>query len=249
MEIARSCYRKLFPLKIRQFVWFLRNLISHIFSDRLPEKWSFDYENYWVERVKNVQDGVSYPEILGICSQLISHDASVLDIGCGSGQFLKQLSDLIPIQAVGIDISIKAVEIAKKRGIDAFIRNAGKDKLSELGDFEFITMFEVLEHINNAEEVLLNISKTFQHSMIILSIPNTGYIFSRMRLLFGRFPRQWIIHPSEHLRFWTQHDFKITAQGLGYKILNIIPVRGPSSLAKWRSSLFAEVLIFVLKTK
>jgi len=249
MEIVRSFYRKLFPIKIRQFVWFLRNLISHIFSDRLPEKWSFDYEDYWIERVKNQQDGVSYPEILDICSHLISHNARVLDIGCGSGQFLKQLSDLIPIQAVGVDISNKAVEIAKKQGIDAHVRNACQDKLSELGDFEFITILEVLEHINNAEEVLFNISKTFQRSIIIISIPNTGYISSRMRMLFGRFPRQWIIHPSEHLRFWTEHDFKITAQGIGYEILNIIPVRGYSILAKWRSSLFAEVLIFVLKAK
>ena len=45
---------------------------------------------------------------------------SLLDVGCGSGNFLEQLSKLYPnVQAKGIDLSNVMVEMTKKKGLDA----------------------------------------------------------------------------------------------------------------------------------
>ena len=73
--------------------------------------------------------------------------------------------------------------------------------------FELITAFEVFEHLDEPEESLLYfLSKT--ESAVVFSVPNTGYIIHRLRLLFGYFPFQWKSHPGEHLRYWTYKDMK-----------------------------------------
>jgi 2-polyprenyl-3-methyl-5-hydroxy-6-metoxy-1,4-benzoquinol methylase len=68
-------------------------------------------------------------------------------------------------------------------------------------------MLEVLEHIPNPEKFIKTISKKAKKG-VFFSVPNTGYISYRLRLLFGAFPMQWNIHPGEHLRFWTYRDLK-----------------------------------------
>ena len=55
-----------------------------------------------------------------ISRDLIPDGSSVLDVGCGSGQFLSFLRTHRPHCSVrGIDISPRAVEMARAEGIDA----------------------------------------------------------------------------------------------------------------------------------
>ena len=243
----KKLYRTIVPLSIRKALWDLRNLWSHAFSDQLPAQWEFDYETYWEQRLKERGDNISYPEFVQITSNIITGGVRILDIGCGAGTFLLELGDLKRISGVGVDISQKAIEIARMNGVEAYVSDASKDDLSELGEFEIITCFEVLEHIPNSEVLLRNILSWFPDADVIVSIPNTGYIASRFRLLMGRFPKQWHIHPSEHLRYWTLRDFRVMVEGMGYKVLQILPVRGFPTLARWRPSLFSTALVFHLR--
>ena len=116
-----------------------------------------------------------------------------------------------------------------------------------LGDFDFITLFEVLEHVHNAEAVLMNIRKSFPEATVLASVPNTGSLASRLRLLFGRFPKQWIVHPGEHIRFWTLRDFKLMAAQLGYGMVCISPLRGPRLLTPFFPGLMSDALVFQMQ--
>jgi hypothetical protein len=101
-----------------------------------------------------------------------------------------------------------------------------------------------LEHIIEAELVLTALSRVSDR--VLVSIPNTGYWKYRIRLLAGRFPRQWMIHPAEHVRFWTLADFRLAASKMaGLKIELVIGV-GSGCLGRVYPSLFAPVLFFVL---
>ena len=220
---------------------------AHILSDKIPGNEDFDYETYWKERIDNDQAGISYPEIVAMCAHIMPTDAHVLDIGCGSGLFLQELCKRKRLRAVGVDLSLRAVEAAKSRGVNAVAVEAEAEDLSVLGRFDFVTVFEVLEHMHLPERLLANLRRWFPHATVIASVPNTGYLASRLRLLCGRFPRQWVLHPAEHIRFWTLHDFRLMASMLGYKIVRIIPLRGPALLASWFPSLFAEALVFQMR--
>jgi SAM-dependent methyltransferase len=103
------------------------------------------------------------------------------------------------------------------------------------------------EAVLKAEAVLENVRRWFPAARVVCSIPNTGYVASRLRLLFGRFPRQWIVHPGGHIRFWTLRDFCLLARQLGYAVRRVVPLRGSPLLARWMPGLFGEALVFVLE--
>jgi methionine biosynthesis protein MetW len=239
-------YRASVPKPIRVCLRFVRNLFGHVWSDREPATWDFDYETYWTERIEKGDDAVSYAELVQICATIVPENARLLDIGCGTGIFLQELTQVRPIKAVGIDVSHMAVETAQRRGITALVFDAEADCLSGLGTFDVVTIFEVLEHVAHSERLLLNVRQAFPNAKVIASVPNTGYIASRLRLLLGRFPRQWIVHPAEHLRFWTLYDFRFMAASLGYRIAAMRPLRGPTLLARRFPGVFAEALVFEL---
>ena len=88
--------------------------------------------------------------------------------------------------------------------------------------FDYITIFEVLEHISNAEQAIIRIRDTFKSKIAFISIPNSGSLYARIRLLRGRFPKQWVVHPGEHVRFWTLHDFNFMINGLGIEVIKCI---------------------------
>jgi methionine biosynthesis protein MetW len=242
----RSLYRQCLPEPLRARIHYWRNLARHVRAEPKPQHWGFDYDAYWSQRLETGRDGISYPEIVDICAAAIPANAAVLDIGCGTGLFLQELCRRKPLRAVGVDISRRAVEAAQARGVRAEVVEAGAN-LSHLGAFEFVTLFEVLEHVQQAESVLANVRRSFPRATVLASVPNTGYIAARLRLLFGRFPRQWIVHPGEHIRFWTLHDFRLMASHLGYRTARVTPLRGSALLAPLLPGLFGEALVFQME--
>jgi hypothetical protein len=102
-----------------------------------------------------------------------------------------------------------------------------------------VLLLEVLEHMQNPEAFLENVKLICRKN--ILSIPNTGFLLWRLRLLFGRFPIQWKVHPGEHLRYWTYRDLVWWLNELGYSgRCNIHGYEGMPLLNKFWPSLFAQ---------
>jgi len=166
-----------------------------------------DYNVYWTEVMEKGLGGGSYPIIIDILENRISKNSKLLDIGCGNGELMRLLSKKLNINCLGIDISGKVVQLAKEKEINAIVFDIFKDDYKKLGEFNYITIFEVLEHISNAEQAIIRIRDTFKSKIAFISIPNSGSLYARIRLLRGRFPKQWVVHPGEHVRFWTLHDF------------------------------------------
>jgi len=77
---------------------------------------------------------------------------------------------------------------------------------------------------------------------VLISMPNTGYCVYRLRLLAGRFPRQWVIHPSENIRFWTFTDIRLIAKLTGLEIVRLSGM-DCGRLGKWWPSMFAPALL------
>ena len=228
--------------------WYLKNLISYSGADKVIEEYYMpDYNYYWSQVMKKGLGGGSYPIIIDILESRINNDAKLLDIGCGNGELIRSLSNRLNIECLGIDISEKAIQIAMNKGINTRIFDIFTDDFKKLGAFNYITMFEVLEHIPNAEQAIINIRDNFKSEIAFFSIPNSGSLYERMRLLRGRFPKQWVVHPGEHVRFWTLHDFKFMLRGLGIKIINVYGISHNHRPINIGKSLFSQMFIFEVK--
>lgn len=218
---------------------------------------SLDYESYWQAReqtgnmkAKEISESQKHFK-LNLIASLIEPKTKVLDIGCGDGSllaFLKQSKDIYPY---GIEISPTACKLAQEKGIKVFQKDITKESLPT-ETFDYIIMSEVLEHLTNPVEILLQLNGHFSHRLLI-TIPNTGAINDRLRLLFGRFPKQWILHPSEHLHFWTVTDFLFLCRQLGFKVEKVYGLYDPyynlGCLKLWKSypKLFTRYILYEIK--
>jgi methionine biosynthesis protein MetW len=169
----------------------------------------------------------------------------VLDIGCGDGRILEALSVAIPgITVSGIDSSSEAIRIARERGLaveQVDIRNLEVLRHERV---DWALLLEVLEHMPESEMVLAW-AREHARKGVIISIPNTGFIVHRLRLLFGRFPLQWRAYPGEHVRFWTLRDVQWWLSSLGLSA-TILCYEGVPVLSSIFPSLFAEGIIICI---
>lgn len=58
-----------------------------------------------------------------------------------------------------------------------------------------------------------------------------------------------LVHPGEHLRFWTHVDFLWWADWLGYHVRAAIPYQGMPFLKRLWLNLFASGIVYVLEFK
>ncbi len=76
---------------------------------------------------------------------------------------------------LGIDISSDAITKTKMKGFRASKVNITQDNLSELGNFDYIIMSEIIEHLPNPEKVILDVKK-ITRKKIIITTPNIAFI-------------------------------------------------------------------------
>ncbi len=129
----------------------------------------------------------------------------VLDIGCFSGDFLKSIGNSAVL--FGIEINQKAVNLAKKNGV-----NIVGDDFSALelidGRFDVVTSFDVIEHVYNPKSFLRKLANvTKPNGEIIISTGNTMAL--SWRLMKSRY---WYCANAEHISFispkWCQKVVK-----------------------------------------
>ena len=84
---------------------------------------------------------------------------------------------------------------------------------------------------------------------LLVSIPNIAFWKYRLTLLAGRFPKQWVVHPKEHLRYWSVPDFKKTINDLSFKIEKVSAGSGRRYLRDLWPNFFAEQVCFKLSKR
>jgi len=95
---------------------------------------------------------------------------SVMDFGCGNAGFLMR-SRKIARSVVGIEPELRFSDHFKKEGVNVV---SDMDKL-DAGNFDIITMFHVVEHLQDPIEVLQKIGKRLnKDGQLIIETPNSN---------------------------------------------------------------------------
>lgn len=161
----------------------------------------------------------------------------VLDLGCGEGKLIRELlKDKQFDEIVGLDVSIRTLEVAQRRlKVDRLpTMQANRLKLihgslmyreKRLESFDAAAVVEVVEHLDPPrlsafERVLFEFAKP---RAVVLTTPNREYNVTWETLPAGKFR-----HP-DHRFEWTRREFQAWAQGIaerfGYAV-RFLPV-GP----------------------
>ncbi|MDD5166970.1 MAG: methionine biosynthesis protein MetW [Candidatus Omnitrophica bacterium] len=143
--------------------------------------------------------------------EIIEQRASVLDLGCGTGELLYLLIKEKNARGQGIEIDEKAIYECVTKGLNVFHGDIDSG-LAEYKDksFDYVILNQTLQQVEHMEAVLADALRVGKR--VIVGIPNFAYYKARFQLFFrGRvpvtssLPFNWYETPNLH--FLSLYDF------------------------------------------
>jgi SAM-dependent methyltransferase len=104
----------------------------------------------------------------------------ILDVGCGTGGMLKLLSEYGNLH--GIDTSPEAIEYSRARAGDVATLHQGQvpDALPAGMSFDLITLFDVLEHMPEPVQTLIQLRAVLAaNATLVCTVPAFSFLWSQ----------------------------------------------------------------------
>jgi len=139
--------------------------------------------------------------------------ARLLDLGCGLGAFLSELSDRFPeAEAIGIELAEPAARDAERRGLTV-LRERVQDV--HLEPVDVLSMNHLLEHVGDPVGLLRDAAEHLRPGgLLLVEVPKGD---SWGRALFGRW---WWPHlPPQHLHLFTAPGLRKAVESAGFEVL------------------------------
>jgi len=150
----------------------------------------------------------------------------VLDVGCGSGafaEFLQRCGFLVK----GIDVSARAIENARRRGIDADCTSLEEAHFPD-ETFDVVNMWHVLEHCDDPLGTLREVHRILKDDGIfVASVPLIDGFGGR---LFG--PRWSYLELPRHLNQFTRATLSGALEKAGFRIEKVIEDRRSADIVE-----------------
>jgi len=150
-------------------------------------------------------------------SNLLNQKTRVLEIGCGTGDFIHLLKEK-GINAIGVDLGVTAIEAGKQYWGDIPIFTiSAQDYFKEHNNqkFQIVCLFAILEHLEKPHSILNEIYRILdKNGYVVIEVPNSK---SPLMKIY-RPSTRYIDYPPQHLTRWnkksislflTLHKFKL----------------------------------------
>jgi 2-polyprenyl-3-methyl-5-hydroxy-6-metoxy-1,4-benzoquinol methylase len=140
---------------------------------------------------------------------LSKNHRNVLDVGCGSGNFL-DLARKAGLSTSGMELNDKAAAAALDKGHHIYEGLLDENfAQAHSAEFDMVTLFQVVEHL--ADPVgLLRLARRLLRpgGSLFFSVPNSRGLYQ----LYPLDPHQW---PPHHISRWRTEDFPSIARKIG----------------------------------
>jgi len=163
--------------------------------------------------------GIKDRRIVELLQRASPDGKACLDIGPGTGRWLKFLKQNGAISLVGVDVSSEVLERCAPLCDSTQKLDVEVDTL-DYGDnsFDIIISIEVLEHLQDPDIYFSEIIRVAKPGAnVVMSLPNIASMMSRFRLLFGYLPTAIASDPT-HVRFYLQNDIALMLAKRGQNV-------------------------------
>lgn len=153
----------------------------------------------------------------------------VLDVGCGTGEFLHYIENN-GYEAVGIEPSKRIGEAARNKGLTIYQDTVEQFVKSQDAEFDVISMYNVLEHVPNPHEVLRAVKELLiPGGVFIIKVPNEFNSFQMAAASHLDLDRWWITAPT-HIFYFNFDSLRSLLNDTGFDVFQ--------SMADFPMSLF-----------
>jgi homoserine O-acetyltransferase len=185
-----------------------------------------------------------------LIESLIEANSRVLDVGCGDGELLADLTTDKNIKGEGIELEQELVLACVNRGLPVIQYDVERG-LKNYSDrsFNYVILSQTVQTLRDPEKVFKELLRVGRK--VIVSFPNFAHWRCRGQMLFrGRapltrqLPFEWYNSPNIH--FFSLKDFDRFCNKLGVNVEKKIPlVKTRLSPVRFAPNLFAEQVIYV----
>ena len=193
---------------------------------------------------------------LRLIAEMIAPGSRVLDIGCGDGALIDELTRVRGCDARGIEIDMAEVAQTISRGLPVMHGDADTD-LAHYPDraFDYVVLSRTLQAVEQPRAVLRQMLRISERA--IVSFPNFGHWQLRWQLLTtGRMPmtpvwgKAWYETPNIHP--CTISDFFALCAAEGYEVERWMAIDEAGRKSPWKrfstlANLFGEQALFQLR--
>lgn len=161
-------------------------------------------ENYFIPVLKEVSEFMNY------------RDSKILDVGCGTGIFMKPIIDAGCTNCYGVDGHTEFAGRAIARGYKEVkhVDDLNHSALSyEDNSFDLVVCKDVFEHLLNPPHALMEIKRVLKPGgMLLLHVPNHFPLIGRLKFLFSNNIDTFQYFKDEsrwtfpHIRFYEHSD-------------------------------------------
>lgn len=136
---------------------------------------------------------------------------SVLDIGCGIGNFV-EFAKGHGLDAVGTDVSLHAVAEARRRGLQVYTADELPTAVPD-ASVDALTMWDVIEHVSTPKQMLESvIVKLRRGGALLFETPDGGFPIRRWLLELNR-RTQGRANLTGPMYYW-EHKIYLTESGM-----------------------------------
>jgi 2-polyprenyl-3-methyl-5-hydroxy-6-metoxy-1,4-benzoquinol methylase len=138
----------------------------------------------------------------------------LLDIGCAYGFFLQEAKRYYDV--AGIELAADAAEHCRRHGLNVVTGVADASTMARLGTFDVITLFDVIEHLPEPDEVLAHAARHLRPGGVL--VVTTGDFASMAARVMG--PKWRLMTPPQHLCFFTRESIRAMGESVGLSLID-----------------------------
>lgn len=152
--------------------------------------------------------------------QVIKHvqnDASILEVGCAHGSFLKKALEMGAGRVCGLELNLHAVEEANKNGLDVRSELIEEHAKKMQGQYDLVCSFQVVEHISDLDSYISeSLACLKQGGKLVISVPNFDCYLYKNDL------DHTLNLPPHHMGLWTEESLINIAKIYNLEIVEIL---------------------------
>ncbi len=162
-----------------------------------------------------------FRQCLTVLDELCADRGRLLDIGCGTGEFLEDARKC-GWQAEGLESSRSAAEYARDKKNLPVHHATLQTAPFPLQSFDIVTLLDVLEHLRRPREEMLRVNGLLKkEGIVVVRLPNTNFHLFKCRICHVLRVHDYGLQMKYHLNHFTPATIKKLLRSTGFEPLRV----------------------------